>query len=761
MKFIKRINIFNTIESTKMMIFLIIFVFLVLIFLGRMIYVSYTYYRDTMVIQQEQHLLTIAKSTARNLELFVVGKADNLKIIAGNPKFQKRLNVFVKDGIAQPDISSIKAFYEVQKKEIQSVALYDDKGKLIYHCSGGTNIKISEQVYNSVDSGNNDVNYVLKTQQSYIGSVYQGIRGDFVFNILQPVFYKERFIGILVATINLNTLYNHLVKPVKVGKKGYVMVKDKKGIILMHPVKEQIGTHVIMKRKEKYPGLNFTELKNLIKRQLTGKEGTAVYHSYWWPDSKLVMVKKLTGFAPAHIGDDFWIVATPMSYEEIADPIKENLLSTLLIAGGFIIIFSSCIFLIIKIQKNKEALEIETKYLKELNETTDELRKSEAQLRHSQKIQTIGTLTGGIAHEFNNLLTPILGYAELMLKDLSQENYWYEDINEIYEAAKKSKELIKQILIFSHRDNNKHYKPVKINELIKETLKLVKSILPSNIDIIENFEDCGYILANPTQINQVIFNLCTNAYDAMKKQGGLLEISMYLIDKDDENILNNEDFSSKKYVKISVKDTGCGMKEKVMHQIFDPFFTTKAVGEGTGLGLSVVHGIVASHNGKIFVESKIGKGSVFNVYFPQMEGQYVDLQNNNNIVLKGNETILLIDDDPSIVNMMKKRLEKLGYKIIAQTNSLKALKIFKKNPPRFQLIITDQTMHHLNGIGLAEKAKAIYPEIKVILMTGFVNEPVKDYINSPLIDDYIIKPVLLNELSQKIRRVLMVNQQND
>lgn len=735
-----------------MMLLLTVIVLLVLIFLSRMIYISYSYYRDTIVMQQEQHLLTIAKSAAKSLELYVEGKVDNLKIIANNPSFQKQLYSFVKGDISQSDLNLLQAFYTVQEKEIETVGLYDKNGKPIYQYPSHQNVKSADLSF----VNNSDINHVVQTQQAYIGNVYKGITGDFVIDILQPVFYKNQFVGIITSSIGLNTMYELLVKLIKVGEKGYVMVKDKEGIILMHPVKEQVGTHVINMRKKRHPDLDYSELERLINRQLTGEEGTMIYHSYWWPDNKLVKVKKLTGFAPGHIGNDFWVVATPMSYEEIAEPIKENLISILRIALIFIVMFSGSIFIIIKMQKNKEALEIETRYLKELNETTEELRKSEDQLQHSQKIQTIGTLTGGIAHEFNNLLTPILGYAELMMEDLSSKSHLYEDVNEIYEAAKKAKELIEQILIFSRRDNNTtQYKPVQINQLIKETLKLVKPILPSTIDVIENLDDCGYILANSTQIHQVIFNLCTNAYHAMKERGGLLEISMHLVNQADEEILHDDNFSNGPHVKLSIKDTGSGMDQETMRQVFDPFFTTKGVGEGTGLGLSVVHGIVSTHNGKITVESKLGIGSVFNVYLPQIRVQYKDLEKNNDIILKGNETILLVDDDPSIVNMMKKGLEQLGYQVIVETDSLKAMKNFKKNPYKFNIIITDQTMPQLKGVELAEKAKSIYPEIRVILMTGFVNEVVEKYIKSSIIDDYIIKPILLTKVSQKIRRVLI------
>ncbi len=751
MKFMRRID-FSKFIGNKKIIFLFMAVALSVALLSRMVYLSYTDYRDTIVAQQQEQLLTIAKSIARSLELYIEEKTNSLKMIANNPTFQKQLDLLLTNHILESDIYPLKAFYEAQNEEIETISLLDSKGAAIYRYVSDKNSHKAD-----VSTNHPDVDYVLREHKPYVGNVYKNSAGYFVINILEPVFYQEQFRGILMISIDLNVVYNRLVQPVRAGEKGYVMVKDNEGTILMHPAEEQIGIHVLKTRKERYPDLDFSELEGLINNQMKGKEGAEVYHSYWWPDNKLVKVKKLNAYAPANVGNDFWIVAVPMSYKEIADPIQENLFSILRIVFIFILMFSGSIFVIVRMQKNKKALEIETRYLKELNKATEELRRSEAQLQHSQKLQTIGTLTGGIAHEFNNLLTPILGYSEIILRDLPRESELYEDITEIYDTSKKAKELIEQILIFSRRENKTlQYKPVQINQLIKGTLKLVRSALPSTIDIVENTgEDCGYVWASPTQIHQVIINLCTNAYHAMKERGGILEIHTQVVSREKEVILKNSNLSDGAYIKISVKDTGCGMTKEMMNQIFDPFFTTKAVGEGTGLGLSVVHGIISNHKGEIVVESEWGVGSIFNVYLPQMEAASDDVSFSDHVILKGNETILIVDDEPKVVKMMKKKLEQLGYRVCAETNSVEALKNFRTHSHKFDLIMTDQAMPHLKGIELAEKMKEIRPDIKILLITGFIDETVTKYIENAVIDDYLIKPILTTELSEKIRKVLM------
>lgn len=733
-------------DKKKVKLILLTVVFLVLLLLVRLVYTSYTHYRDTIVNQQQQHLLTIAKSISRSLELFVDEKVDSLRIIANNPEFQQKVNEYLTDNKEEKEFDTLKWYYRSQKEGIESVTLLSKNGKMLYQYP-------KLETNNSIDHQSN-INVVLKNNETFISDAYEGNKGIFYIDVIEPIFNKGDFIGLLIGSINLDTMYELLVKPVKAGEKGYGMVKNREGLILMHPVKKQVGAHVIDTRREVYKGLDYNELEKLIDRQMTGEEGTAVYHSYWWPDNKLEKVKKLTGFSPAYIGNDFWVIAVPMSYEEVAGPIKENLVSMLRISLVFIVLLSGSAFIIIKMQENKEALEIETKYLKELNVKTDELRKSEVQLQHSQKIQTIGTLTGGIAHEFNNLLTPILGYSEIILNDLEKDSEWYEDIHEIHDASKKAKELIQQILIFSHRDKTiTKYKPILIESKIRESIKLVRSLLPNSIKIQEEIDDCGYVIASAAQIHQIILNLCTNAYHAMGEREGLIEIAMHVVNKENESVLHNSNLLNNRYVKISIKDNGCGMDKETMRQVFDPFFTTKEVGKGTGLGLSVVHGIVTSHSGLITVESKLGIGTQFDIYLPLMNINSEEREEEFEI-LKGHENILLVDDDKRITKVIKKGLSKHGYNIKAETNPLKAAAYFKKNPNLFDLVILDQTMPEVKGVELAEKLKTLRPDIKIILITGYVDQNVETYINSTFIDGYLIKPILMTELSQKIRDVL-------
>ncbi len=733
-------------QTSKAVLYTMLIVLALIIVLVRMGFKAYETDKSTIISQQQQHLLTISKSICQGLEVFVSEKMDGLKILTLNEEFAY--------GVKSGDITSIQsalnAFVEAQNHDIQMIYEIDSSGEIIYQYP---NKAINSEIELLMKD---DIERVLKNKTQYISRARKDSNGEFTVNLFMPVFYEEEFAGIIAASVKLESMYEKLVRNAKGGEKGYAMVKDQDRIILMHPVKEKVGIASVETRKELYPYLDLSELEDLIDQQLTNEEGTSVYHSYWWTENVLKKAKKLNAFARAYIGEYFWVVSTTMSYDEVEGPLRKSLEKIIEISALVVIILTMEMFIILKMQKNKEALEVETKYLKELNKTTEELRKSEVQLQHSQKLQTIGTLTGGIAHEFNNLLTPILGYSELLLNDCKDEEM-YDELSEIYDSSKKAKDIIEQILIFSHRNNTTiKLKPVKINELVNETLKLVKLTIPNNINIVHKSKnDCGYILANPTQIHQVLINLCTNAIYAMKESGGLLEIDMRVVSKNQEKDLKNRDLMNETFVKITVKDTGCGMSKEMMNKIFDPFHTTKPVGEGTGLGLSVVHGIIERHRGKVVVKSIEGVGSTFNVYLPRIE-----LKTNYEKLVgddydEGKESILIVDDDHKIVKVMKKSLEKFGYKVSTETNSLKALKNICINPYEFDLIITDQNMPELEGIELAKKLKELRPDLKIILITGFINDNVAGYINSTVIDDYLVKPILSAELHNKIQKVLL------
>jgi two-component system, cell cycle sensor histidine kinase and response regulator CckA len=389
----------------------------------------------------------------------------------------------------------------------------------------------------------------------------------------------------------------------------------------------------------------------------------------------------------------------------------------------------------------------------------EEKNRLELQLLQSQKMEAIGTLAGGIAHDFNNILGGILGYMEL-----AQRRYITEDhpahryIEGVLEGINRASDLISQIMTFSRSAEHRR-KPVEMKPLIKEALKLLRPVLPSTIEIHQNIVSSQRaILADPTQIHQVTMNLCTNAAHAMKEKGGILEVSLREVSFELGKPVPHHDLKAGvEYEMLIVRDTGCGIDKEIINRIFDPFFTTKKTGEGTGLGLAVVYGIIRNHGGAITVESKLGQGTVFYVYIPTIQQQKEELKEFKSVLSGGNERILFVDDEVSLTAIFKSQLEDLGYSVDDHNDPLTALDAFRRNPSSYDLVITDMTMPHMVGTDLAVKLSQVRSDIPVILCTGVIDKIEQDYLRRCGICDMILKPISIKKLAQEIRQVLGSN----
>lgn len=721
--------------------------------LAMLVYLTYDEYKNTIVEQQQENMLSTSKSISRSIELFFDGVCDSMKTITLDKEFIDSIDN-EKQGInVQNYMKKISSYYEAEKRIIDGVYFIDEKGLLL--------TKYPEKAPDINKDFHDDVQVVLNTKEKYIGRAYlDKTKHIFILNVYEPVFKEEVFKGVVAISISLDVIYDILINPIKIGQKGYAMVKDQDGIIIMHPLKEQIGIDVIKTRKEFYPQLEFKELEKLIDAQLKNKVGTAIYHSYWWGENILKKSKKLGAYTQVNFGDHFWIIALTMSYDEISKPINKFLVKIV----GIAIIIATIIYLfaisLIKMKKNKEELEKETHYLKMINETSEQLRKKEAELYHSNKLKMIGTFAGGIAHDINNLLTPILGYSELLLMRMDNKNEYYEEVEEIFKASQKGKDLIEQILVVSRNDNRiAKVEAVDINEVVRETIKLLKAVIPKNITIEEKIrENSGFIYASFTQIHQIIFNLCMNAYQAINNNKGVISISLDLVGKEKIYKVNEDEFKHKKYIQISIKDNGCGMDEETKRRVFEPFFTTKHVGDGTGLGLFVVKSIIDKYEGLIIIESDVGKGSCFSVYLPIKDEKLELTYDNGGGIEELNQCndqkkILLIDDNEEVIKMLEKGLEHLGYKVISNSDALNAISSLKKRHVEIDLVITDYNMPRIKGTSVANKIKQINKDIPVILITGYMNESKAKANNKGDIDAYISKPIELSKLHEIIGEV--------
>jgi PAS domain S-box-containing protein len=377
-----------------------------------------------------------------------------------------------------------------------------------------------------------------------------------------------------------------------------------------------------------------------------------------------------------------------------------------------------------------------------------------SQLLQSQKMEAIGTLAGGIAHDFNNLLFPILVNTEMILENLPPDSPLNRPMTRVFKACERAIDLVKQILVFSRKEE-RELSPVRLTPLIDDSLRLLRSSLPATIEMRQHLDSTNdTVLADLTQIQQVLINLVTNASHALGDREGVIDISLCEVDGDEARGVLPPNLGPGPYLQLTVKDNGHGMDAATKERILDPYFTTKKPGEGTGLGLAVVHGIVKRHKGAITVESEPGKGSSFHIFLPRAEGVALKETRDSVPLPLGRERILLVDDEAEIVATLKQMLESLGYRVTAFTGSAAALETFRTQPEDFDLVITDQTMPHLTGEELAGKMLGLRPDLPIILCTGFSEAVFPEMAGDMGIREIIIKPISTRVMAETIRRVL-------
>jgi PAS domain S-box-containing protein len=373
-------------------------------------------------------------------------------------------------------------------------------------------------------------------------------------------------------------------------------------------------------------------------------------------------------------------------------------------------------------------------------EDITETRRLEEQLQRSQKMEAIGTLAGGIAHDFNNILSAVLGYTEISMQEAQPGSMLQKNLREVFKAGDRAKELVQQILTFS-RQTEHELKPIQVKVIIKEALKLLRASLPATIKIHQEIKSDALVMGDATQIHQVLMNLCTNASHAMQDEGGTLEIRLENIALDSGFTARHPGLKPGNYLNLTVSDTGHGIIPDALERIFDPFFTTKEKGEGTGMGLAVVHGIVTSYDGAIYADSEPGKGSTFKVFLPVIENRTEPEKRFEKTILLGTERILFIDDEQPLVTIGKQLIESLGYTVTTRTSSTEALEFFKAQPGNFDLVITDLTMPNLTGDQLAKQLIAVRSDIP--------NSAREIGIRA-----LVMKPILMHQIAETIRQVL-------
>jgi signal transduction histidine kinase len=653
-------------------------------------------YKDAIIDNQKKQMLLTTQSMGDNLKAFIEGyQADINSLCAMEEENYKKTG--------EKTWNVLEEYVNYHTRYVYDAILEDKNGTLLKSLHGFA-VKETYSV-TGIDDNMSFRQCKLENGEMYL--------------VVKKNLDDGNSVSIVINTKSYN---DTLVSNIRLGTNGYVLLKDSKGTILVHPQRSQWGINVITGRQIMFPNVDLTSLEQMIERQNRGETGVAEYYSYWWEDPGVPEVKKISAFCPVFIGDGFLVMSAVIDYNDIYVPVAAGFFKLGLVSVGIVAVVLGMVFYIgaLWLQKRKDREEID--YLIELNNILEEMHQSEETIAHQQRLQIMGTMTGGIAHEFNNLLTPIMGYAELLMLELEDASDSYDNAMEIYDASAKAKEIIQQISSLSRKNMETAYKSVNAGKVLHRAAKMVTSVCPSNVKVEEEIyleEEC--FLGNETQMNQVILNICVNAIHAIGHKEGKIVIKAcrvmpYELEQYKQSSVSGEWDS---YIRIDVSDNGEGMSEEVLKQIFDPFFTTKKNGSGTGLGLSLVEQIIHSHKGHIFAESRMEIGSVFHIFLPVNEHKAQETSQSMEAERDGALKLLIIDDNPKVLKLLEKSFSKLKVTVFSCMNFEEARKTLKEQ--EVDAVISEQYVAGKSGANFCMSLKGTYPRLIRI-----IDKPVSD-----------------------------------
>ena len=685
-----------------------------LVLLGIVANVTWNDYRNALIDSQTRQLELVVQSTADSIQFSLDEYADRLDAAAD----KLRTNPLSRPTLARSDT-------------LADLWVEDSDGNVIYSCYGLT-----------------PMCDVLITRTSSI-SYWQYHRGDRHYLVMKKAVGDQT----ICLVIDSETLYQQLVSDIHVGTNGYIMVKNADNRVVMHPESEQWGIEVLEGRRKLYSNneLDMSSLSELLRTQQEKTSGIMDYYSYWWTDPSLPRVHKISAYRQLTLGDSFWIVSAVVDYDDLYQPVAESFRKMAVMFSSIALVMVLLTVFIFHLQQknNRNAAQITS--LQEVNEALEELHRSEEFLQHGQRLQLMGTLTGGIAHEFNNFLTPITGYADLIMVDADPESEIYDNAREISEAAEKARDVVKQISAMSRRNVETIYDAVSVEKMLEQTRKLVETNCPKQIEILEQVDlNEEEVLGSMTQLQQVLLNICINAIHAIGKAEGTLTLSADVVPRS-ELLLRFPDEKIPEvwpsYVRIRIADNGSGMDKETLQHIFEPFFTTKKTGEGTGLGLALAEQIIRTHRGHICAESTLGKGSTFYIYLPVLEqerereqlqwGQDNDLH------------ILAADDNQKVLSMLEKELGSLGLNVSICSRRGDVRTLLDSQP--FDVLVIDESLTEGSGVDFCMSIRGKFPSLTRIIMTSAPSRELIDAKSHGVIDGYILKPVSALTLLEEIR----------
>lgn len=709
------------------------------------VYNTYDAYTQMMIAQQQQHLLITARAVSQNLSLYLSEQLRNVEILTQTPGFLTQFHTYYETGDQKGLKEYVLSYMLSQNQGVSRLYLLDQNGDEV--------LRYNQYPFlESFDESVLHLDQLAEGRQTGLGSAFRISPQHYGLTLVNSITDGSDYLGAVVSVLDMDALYQQYMAPLQ-GTVD-IIVKNERGTVIMHPESEMLTFNYFRDIQGLDTLPEYESLWDMLQLQYQQEEGVAIYRAC--SGGILPEREEISAFSRMNLSGTSWYISAVMPYSQVVRMVNENLNRFAFLVTVIFVLIASSILIIYGLQKNRQKLQIETRYLRDMNRTLEELHESREQVRHYQKLQTIGALAGGIVHEFNNLLTPIMGYSEFLKQQLGPENEYYEDIDEIYKAGGRAKEIVDQILPFSRRETDStQYNVVNLNAVIWDALKMVRMLLPSSVRlVVKPYSGPINIYGSATQIHQVLLNLCTNAYQAMEVTGGTLTVATRRVFQD-QLPEQYHPVAEGEFVRLEVSDTGCGIPPEMLSRIFDPFFTTKAAGDGTGLGLSVVQNILISHGGFIEAESTVGRGSRFLVYLPVTSQLLAAAaQEESGGGRTGMGSVLLVDDEVRVVRYFKRRLVHQGYQVDAFTDPEEALNAFRLNPGQWDLLIVDEAMPKLRGTALLQHMKQQNHSLRVILVTGLVGDSAIRLHAERQIDEILTKPVEFEALAEAVARLL-------